>query len=188
MKMRFLLLLFLLAPSTPAKAGSMAESDGYIVLASIIGAVSTGASCLLWYFHQKVLKEDFLKKEVDLQNRITLLEGVLGIPVPGNVNMRVVENPIQPLEAGVPISLHGGDTSEESGTPPPPFDAAWVLPENFFLTMPEDSGVLGEQNQRSRVRHPEGGRYLVGSLVIDMVPGSVSPVVMQTAFPGAEEA
>lgn len=187
MKMSFLLLLFLLVPSAPLRAGYMGESEGYIVLASIIGGVCTSASCLLWYFHQKVLKEDFFKKKADLQHRITLLEGALGIPLTDDANVRVIV-PIQPLATGLPIPPATDDGSQEPTSPPPSFDAAWILPGEFFGTMPQDTRVLREQRQVGQIRQADRGRHLVGSLFLELPTESVSPVVMETAFPGAEEA
>ncbi len=105
MKKNLLILSLFLSMRSACGAENISSEDGYAIVVGIVGAVTTTASWICWYFHQKMLKEDFSRKESESFHTINNLRIALDFPLSPNPRIRVIEPSI---EEGLPVLQQRG--------------------------------------------------------------------------------
>lgn len=201
---RKLLILGLLGSMNPVcGAENISSEDGYAIVVGIAGMFTTAASFVCWYFHQKMLKEDFSKKESASFHTINELRGALNLPLlpnpqvisisgPGGVErlpaqQHPLPRPLSPhaleqlfADDGVGNDMRGIQRQLSQGSLPPydfgPLPHADRLP-GYESPISLDAGRLPEEMALNLFRVTNA---LVGSL-------NPSPTAVGYSFEGLEQ-
>ncbi len=190
-----LLILGLLGSINPVYgAENISNEDGYAIVVGISGLFTTTASLICWYFHQKMLKKDFAKKDSESFHAINELREALNLPLLPNPFIVSISGPSVVERVPVqqrPLSPHRLEqlfTDDEvatgvNGMLPhpsrgslPSYDSFGRLP-GYESPIPLEGGRLPEEFALDHFRVTNA---LVGSL-------NPSPTVVGYSFEGSEQ-
>ena len=197
---RKVLILGLLGSINPiCVAENISNEDGYAIVVGIAGAVTTTASLICWYFHQRNMKKDFYIKESESFSTINRLRALLGLPAllspniisisgPGVVERQHrLPRPLSPhaleqlfVDDGVGNDMRRMEPQLSQGSLPPydfgPLPNADHLPA-YERSIPLDAGRLPEDMALDHFR-------VINALVGSLNP---SPTAVGYSFEGLEQ-